>query len=288
MERQIRNYILLTKPTIMLLVLMGAGTALMLDGNMLSDPLRLAIFIFAVFMAGGSANALNQYFERNIDSRMSRTKDRRPLPLNLINPMAALLFSVVIGVSGVAILGIFFGWLTGSLALGTILFYSLVYTLWLKPHTDQNIVIGGIAGAMAPIGAWIASNGSLDITPCILFMIIFLWTPPHFWALAINYRDDYKEVGLPMSPVTRGTEATLKSILRFTLALVIISLTPLLVNSGWFYGVFAIILGLVYIYLAGKALLSRDDKSVRTLFRYSLIYLPSLFAALIVDHFLFS
>lgn len=270
----------------MFLVIIGGGTALILEGSLLSEPLRILYFFIGLFLTGGSANALNQYFERRIDSLMERTKRRRPLPLDRISPIQALLFSVSIGITGVVLLGLAFNWLTGMLALGTILFYSLFYTLWLKPRTDQNIVIGGIAGAMAPVGAWAAATGATGAVPWIIFLIIFLWTPPHFWALAIHYRDDYRKAGLPMYPLTRGTRTTLRHILYYTIALIPVTLAPLLFGAGWLYGIAAGLLGLQYLYKTFLTLPARSRLKPVALFKYSIIYLPALFAVLIIDHFI--
>jgi len=276
----------LTKPTIMLLVIMGGMTAVAIEGSLLNDPLKLSLFMLGLFLTGGSANALNQYFERHLDGRMSRTKNRRPLPLGYLSPLAALIFSVTIGLTGVVLLGWIFNWLTGMLSLATILFYSLFYTLYLKPRTDQNIVIGGIAGAMAPIGAWTAATGSISAIALIIFAIIFLWTPPHFWALAIFCRDDYRRVGLPMLPVVKGVRNTFRQIFYYTLILVAVSLLPLIFGAGIIYGAAAAGLGFHYIRLAWRALDKGDDSLARKLFFYSLLYLPGVFAALVVDHFM--
>jgi len=282
----IGSLIQLTKPTIMFLVVMGGGTALIIEGSLLYQPGKILLFFFGLFLTGGSANALNQYFERRIDSLMDRTRRRRPLPLNRISPAGALLFSVTIGIAGVILLGLAFNWLTGMLALGTIMFYSLFYTLWLKPRTDQNIVIGGIAGAMAPLGAWTAATGATAPIPWIIFLIIFLWTPPHFWALAIHCQNDYRKAGLPMYPLTRGEHTTMRHILYYTLALIPVSVTPIWFGAGWLYGLAAAILGAYYLY---KTYLTMDKNSgikPIDLFKYSIIYLPILFVALIIDHFI--
>ncbi len=280
------SLIQLTKPTIMFLVVMGGGTALILEGSLLHQPLKMLLFFTGLFLTGGSANALNQYFERRIDSLMDRTRKRRPLPLNRISPAGALAFSIAIGIAGVLLLGLAFNWLTGMLALGTILFYSLFYTLYLKPRTDQNIVIGGVAGAMAPIGAWAATTGTTAPIPWIIFLIIFLWTPPHFWALAIHCRNDYRKAGLPMYPLTRGEKTTMRHILYYTLALIPISLAPLWFGAGWFFGIAATLLGGLYLYKTFLAIGTNARLKPIELFKYSIVYLPVLFGALIIDHFI--
>ncbi len=275
----------LTKPTIMLLVVFTGATSLIIEGSMLAHPWKFLLVLAALYLTGGCANALNQYFEREIDSRMKRTYKRRPLPLGTLAPRPALIFSISIGVIGVLIFGFFFNWLTAMLSLGTILFYSLFYTLWLKPNTDQNIVIGGIAGAMAPVGAWTAATGHMDVVPWIMFLIIFLWTPPHFWALAMFCKDDYKKAQLPMLPVVRGDKATLRQILWYTITLCTVSLSLLAFGGGWLYLIVAAGLGYVFIKKAVALTRNHSDKLLRGLFGYSILYLFGLFTAMIVDGF---
>jgi protoheme IX farnesyltransferase len=281
----VRNLLQLTKPTIMFLVVLGGGTSLIIEGSLLREPLKILLFFLGLFLTGGSANALNQYFEREIDSKMERTRRRRPLPTERLSPTTALVFSVSIGVIGVALLGLVFNWLTGMLALGTIAFYSLFYTLYLKPRTDQNIVIGGIAGAMAPIGAWAAATGSISAIAWIIFLVIFLWTPPHFWSLAIHCRNDYEKAGLPMYPLTRGDDTTLRHSFYYTIALIAASLLPIMTGSGWLYVSVAVVLGIQYLYKTILAMKNNPIMKPIGLFKYSLIYLPVLFIALIIDHF---
>ncbi|MEW6413558.1 MAG: heme o synthase [Candidatus Zixiibacteriota bacterium] len=283
MKTTITGYIQLTKPSIMLLVLFTGATSLVIEGSLLSDPWRFFLVMVGLYLTGGSANALNQYFERDIDARMKRTYRRRPLPLGLISSRGALIFSVTIGVLGVLLFGYFFNLLTALLSLGTILFYSLFYTLWLKPNTDQNIVIGGIAGAMAPVGAWTAATGHMDIVPWILFAIVFFWTPPHFWALALFCKDDYIKAELPMMPVVRGETSTLKQIIWYTVVLFAVSLSLLAFGGGWFYLAVAVLLGVIFLRKAVQAFRVRSTGSMRSLFGYSIIYLFGVFTAIIID-----
>lgn len=267
------NFLKLTKPKIMLLVLAAGASALLIEGSMLGSPFKFVLFLFGLFLTGGCANALNQYFERDIDSKMIRTSSKRPLPLGTITPPQALAFSLIIGIAGFMLLVIAFNWLTGALSLATILFYALVYTLWLKPGTTQNIVIGGIAGAMAPVGAWAAATGSTAFMPWIIFLIIFFWTPPHFWALALCFKDDYRRTKLPMLPIVRGDKKTLDAILLYTFIAVAITMLPLFITFSWIYLVSALILGAIFIY---KSFLARRNKSrpfYWGLFKYSIIYL---------------
>jgi protoheme IX farnesyltransferase len=276
-------YLNLTKPTIMLLVIFTGSAALVLEGSFLLDPLRFLLVLVGLYLAGGSANALNQYFERSIDAQMSRTQRRRPLPLSQITPKSALVFSIAIGIAGVAIFAIFFNWLTAILALGTLLFYALYYTLWLKPRTFQNIVIGGIAGAMAPVGAWTAATGTMAWEPWILFAIIFFWTPPHFWALAMVCKDDYEKVGLPMLPVIKGEKVTLNYILYYTIVVVAVSLLLLVTSFSWMYLVASAILGYFFLQKAWYVRRHFEMGLMRKLFGYSIVYLLALFAVIIID-----
>jgi protoheme IX farnesyltransferase len=203
--------------------------------------------------------------------------------LRQLSPAAALGFSIAIGAAGVVLLAVVFNLLTAFLALGTILFYSLVYTLWLKPTTSQNIVIGGVAGAMAPVGAWTAATGSPALTSWLLFAIIFFWTPPHFWSLALKYREDYRHVSLPMLPVTHGVARTLDWIFAYTLVLFAVGLLPVLADFGWLYLAVVVSLGSILIRKVYDARKRRDIDTVWGVFRFSPIYLFGVFLALIAD-----
>ncbi len=267
----------------MLLVLFTGTAALILEGSLLNDPVKFILVLLGLYLTGGCANALNQYFERELDAKMSRTRNRRPLPTGKLSANQALVFSTTIGLFGVILFAYFFNWLTAALALGTILFYSLYYTLWLKPNTAQNIVIGGIAGAMAPVGAWAAATNSMDVTPWIMFLIIFLWTPPHFWALALYCKDDYRLSGLPMMPIVKGDDSTRLQILVYSMILVGVSLTLGLFGIGWIYLVTALVLGFLFIQKAYQLYRKKSDQKARTLFGFSLLYLFGLFAAMMIE-----
>ena len=283
---RLKSYLQLTKPTIMLLVLFTGATALVMEGSFLTQPLKFGLVLLGLYLTGGSANALNQYFEREIDARMSRTARRRPLPLHHLGPKEAFWFAVSIGAAGVILFAIAFNWLTALLSLATLLFYALFYTLWLKPNTWQNIVIGGAAGAMAPVGAWTAATGTMAVAPWLMFALVFLWTPPHFWALAMICKDDYVKAKLPMLPVVKGEEETIRQIIWYSVALIAVSLMLFAVGAHWLYFVAAVGLG---IWLMKKALEARRAKtmtSYRALFGYSIVYLFALFAAIIVDNLL--
>lgn len=277
------DYIQLTKPTIMLLVMFTGATALVAEGSMLSQPGKFTLIMAALYLTGGCANALNQYFEREIDAKMTRTANRRPLPTERIPASHALTFAILIGVIGVAIFAFFFNWLSAAMSVATILFYSLFYTLWLKPNTVQNIVIGGVAGAMAPVGAWAAATGGTAVLPWLMFLIVFLWTPPHFWALALFCKDDYVRAQLPMMPVVKGDLSTLRQIVAYSFIVVAASLIVIFYGGGWLYGTAAAILGAWFIIKSIDALRKQSEKTARGLFGYSIIYLFALFTAIIID-----
>ncbi len=282
----LRSYLQMTKPSIMLLVLVTGATALFIEGSMPTHPARMALFLLGLYLTGGSANSFNQYFERDIDARMMRTRRRRPLPLGKISAAEALLFSVTIGVIGILLLGFVFNWLTALLSLATILFYSLFYTLVLKPTTSQNIVIGGIAGAMAPVGAWTAATGGMALMPWFLFLIVFLWTPPHFWSLALCFQDDYRAAGYPMLPLVKGQVGTLRQILYYAVVLSLGSFLPVLAGAGWFYLTVAAFLGAGFMFKIMRAMRAMNHEAFWSIFKYSIVYLFALFFALVIDKFI--
>lgn len=271
----------------MLLVLITGGTALILEGSFLSQPIKFVVFLIGLYMTGGAANAFNQYFERDIDARMKRTMKRRPLPMGRISSREAAAFSIILGGTGVMLLAVTFNVLTAGLSLATLLFYSLFYTLYLKPNTPQNIVIGGIAGAMAPIGAWTAATGAVTWTPIILFLIVFFWTPPHFWSLALCYKDDYERARLPMMPVIRGEKSTFRQIQIYTIIVIATSFAYMFTGGGIFYGVSALLLGAGLIKSTINARKSLDKSALWKLFGFSIIYLFGLFLAMIGDKFVY-
>jgi protoheme IX farnesyltransferase len=252
---------------------------------MLAEPLKFLLVMVGLYLTGGCANALNQLFERDIDKLMQRTSKRRPLPTGRLTPRQAMIFSISIGIIGVTLFAWAFNWLTALLSLGTILFYSLVYTLLLKPNTAQNIVIGGAAGAMAPIGAWAAATGEMALVPWLMFLLVFLWTPPHFWALALFCKDDYVRTKLPMMPVVKGETSTLRQILWYSIGLVLISLVLALVGSWWFFLAVAMGLGIWLLKKTFDAIRHRTEQAYRSLFGCSIVYLFGLFSAIMIDVF---
>jgi len=290
--KKLNGYFLLMKPTIMMLVLLTGATSLVLEKSLLLRPLYFALVLLGLLLTGGSANAFNMYFERHIDAKMTRTRYRRPLPLGMVTPAEALVFATMAGIAGVVIFAIFFNIASALLALATILFYSFFYTLILKPSTPYNVVIGSAAGSMAPIIGWVAATGRIDIIPVILFSIVFFWSPPHFWALALFKQDDYKEVGLPMLPVVRGEGETRFQILVYSFWVVASSVLLLLAGAGPIYLVMAISSGGFLIYKSYRmhsiggnpsVTMAANNQMALGFFKYSILYLFIVFLAAMVD-----
>lgn len=279
-----RNYIELTKPRIVALVMVTALAGVVAERSLLADPLRLLVVLGAIMLTAGSANAFNQYFERDLDAQMERTRARRPLPLHRVAPGRALAFAIAIGVFSVVALERYGSPLAAWLAFGTIAFYGFFYTLWLKPRTVHNIVIGGAAGAMGPVIAWAAAAGHLALAPILMFLVIFLWTPPHFWALAICVQDDYRKVSIPMLPIVRGEPETYRQIELYTLVLVLVTLLMPFANAGGLVlAVTAFFLGAGFLVKAIRARRSPTVSAARGVFAYSIIYLFVLFLGMIAD-----
>ncbi len=281
--KDLSQYAKLAKPRIMLLVLLTGAAALVMEGSLLYSPVRFCLVLLGLLLSGGSANAFNMYFEREVDSLMSRTKDRRPLPLGIIKPRKALVFATVIGILGVLLFAVFFNLLSALMALGTIVFYSYFYTLFLKPRTRYNVVIGGAAGSMAPVIAWAAASGTIALQPLIMFAIIFLWTPPHFWSLALMAKKDYELVGYPMMPLAVGDKKTKRQIFVYSLALVAFSILLLFAGAGLVYALAVAVAGALFIYKAASLLATNSSFSPRAMFAYSIIYLLAVFMAVIAD-----
>jgi protoheme IX farnesyltransferase len=281
----IGGYIALTKPRIIeLLLITTVPTMVVAEGGWPSLSLILITLVGGSLAAGG-ANAINMYIDRDIDALMERTKTR-PLVTGLIKPRSALVFALVLEIAAFAILWAGANLLSGILAISATLFYVFVYSLWLKRTSKQNIVIGGAAGAVPVLVGWAAVTNSLGWTPWLLFLLIFLWTPPHFWALAIKHSDDYRAAGVPMLPVVETHEKVIASMIRYTIALTICSLAVIPVGGmGWVYGVSAGVLGVAFLW--GTIALGRNTSpsaSMR-LFSFSISYISLLFVALTVDVF---
>jgi protoheme IX farnesyltransferase len=281
-----RDFLELTKPKVSLLIVFTAIVGMVLASPGMV-PLPALIFgTLGIAMASGSAAAFNHVVDRRIDEQMARTR-RRPLPTGHLSIGQALLFATLLGAGSMAVLWPAVGGLTAILTFSSLIGYAIVYTMWLKRATPQNIVIGGAAGAAPPVLGWAAVTNTIDPHALLLFLIIFTWTPPHFWALAIARRDDYAKVGIPMLPVTHGIPYTRLQIVLYTILLVLSTLLPVLTRmSGLLYLVVAIALNARFLYFVFALHRGVDpDLPMRT-FRFSINYLMLLFAALIVDHYL--
>ena len=281
----IGGYVALTKPRIIeLLLITTVPTMVVAEGGWPGLGLVLVTLAGGTLAAGG-ANAINMYIDRDIDALMERTKTR-PLVTGLISPRNALVFAVTLEVIAFAVLWAGANLLSGLLALSATFFYVFVYSLWLKRTSKQNIVIGGAAGAVPVLVGWAAVTNGLGWTPWLLFLLIFLWTPPHFWALAIKHREDYQAAGVPMLPVVETREKVIRSMILYTIALIACSLVVIPVaDMGWVYGVSAGILGAAFLW--GTIALGRADTASASmkLFSFSITYISVLFVALTVDVF---
>lgn len=256
---------------------------MVVEGSLLQSPFKFFLVLVSITLCAGSANALNMYVDRDIDQIMQRTRRKRPLPLKQISPLNALWFGIILGAVSTGILIAVSSFLAALIGVATILFYVCVYTLYLKRRTPYNIVIGGAAGATAPLMGWAAASGEISNLAWLLFFIIFMWTPPHFWALALVIKDDYKEAKVPMLPVVAGDKRTRIEIFIYSLLLIPLTLLPILIQAGGTtYLVGSVLLGLAFIYLAFDLLKKKTDRSAYMLFGYSIVYLLILFTLLMV------
>ena len=281
-ESGLRDFWRLFKPNVMQLVVFTSAVAIYLAPGHVHPILGFTALMCIALGAGASA-AINNAFDVDIDQRMARTR-LRPTASGRIEPAEALAVGMTLAIIGVMVMGLALNWLAAALLAFTIAFYVLIYTMWLKRRTPQNIVIGGAAGALPPVVAWAAVSGSVSLLPILLFLIIFLWTPPHFWALALYRTGDYDRVSVPMLPVVAGRRSTLNHILIYTVVLVAVSLVPVaLGQAGIVYALAAIGLGGAFVAYAYR--LWRQDRDLLAMrtFRYSIIYLFALFTALAVD-----
>lgn len=285
--QKVRALIQLTKPRIILLFALTGLTAMIVEGTLLTHPLQMWMVCLGIALTGGSANAFNQYLDRDIDSVMERTRQKRPLPNGSLSPNAALLFASVTGALATFILYAFGGALAAGLGVATIFYYVVIYTMWLKRTTPYNIVIGGAAGASAPLIGWAAATGHISFDALVMFLIIFMWTPPHFWALSLCLKDEYAKASVPMLPVVAGVEETKQQIFLYTLALIPLTLVPFITGAvGTFYFLSAVILGGIFIKLSWGVLKANAEqlrsRSWRT-FGFSILYLLVLFLFMIAD-----
>lgn len=280
------DFIALMKPRVMSLVIFTALTGLVLAPGTL-HPALAVIALLCIAVGAGASGALNMWYDADIDARMQRTA-ARPIPRGRVTAEEALTFGFILSIGSVLTLGLIVNWVAGALLALTIAFYIFVYTMWLKRRTPQNIVIGGAAGAFPPMIGWAAVTGSVSLESILLFLIIFMWTPPHFWALALYRCRDYERVGVPMLPVVAGRLETRRQIVIYSALLVPLAVLPALMGfAGAFYGATAILLGAVFMALALGIWSAEDDRKVdhiaRHLFRFSIFYLFMLFAALLIE-----
>ncbi|MEY4502124.1 MAG: hypothetical protein RIS52_2014 [Pseudomonadota bacterium] len=282
-----RDFVALTKPRVMSLVVFTGLCGLIAAQTKM--PLVLAFTaILCIALGAGAAGALNQWYEADIDALMKRTQGR-PLPAGRMNRQSALHFGVGLSFFSVLLLGVATNWLAAGILAVSILFYVLIYTVWLKRRTPQNIVIGGAAGAFPPLIGWAAATGSIAPLPLLLFLLVFLWTPPHFWALALFIESDYAKAGVPMMPVVAGERSTRKQVFLYTVPMVVCAITPWVMNlTGAIYGFTAAIFSALFLILAARVAqrtTQADDamKPEKALFKFSILYLFVLFAALAAD-----
>jgi protoheme IX farnesyltransferase len=279
-----RDFLALTKPRVMSLVVFTALCGLLVAPVHLPFILGFTA-ILTIALAAGASGALNQWWEADVDAKMKRTA-KRPLPGGRMDKQSALHFGVGLGAFAVLTMGLALNWLAAAILAFSIFFYAVIYTVWLKPRTPQNIVIGGAAGAFPPLIGWVAATGHIETLPVLLFLLIFFWTPPHFWALALFMEADYEAAGIPMLPNVAGEAATRRQIVLYTLPMAICALAPPVMGlAGTIYAGVAVVLTCVFFLLALRVW-RRAPNAERTLFKYSILYLFALFAALVLDKLL--
>ena len=279
---QVSDFVALLKPRVMSLVVF-TGLVGMFLAPVSVHPLIAAIGVLCIAVGAGAAGCINMWYERDVDALMSRTMNR-PLPAGRVDPGAALGFGVSLAVGSVVLMYLAANVAAAALLALTIGFYVFVYTMWLKRRTPQNIVIGGAAGAFPPMIGWAVATGSVSLLPLILFAIIFMWTPPHFWALALYRAGDYAKAGIPMLPVVAGKPTTRRQIVLYSVLLVPLTLTPWMLHlAGAVYGIGTAALGAVFLGLAVLVWFDDGERFARRLFGFSILYLFLLFALLVVD-----
>ncbi|MBA3685171.1 MAG: protoheme IX farnesyltransferase [Planctomycetes bacterium] len=290
--RLLHDLLVLTKYRITAMAIFTGYAAIAVEGTHLCHWEMIWPCLIALFCTGGAANTLNQIFERDKDAVMNRTKQRRPLPAGRISVASAYAFAAVQMVAAVLILALYYdSWLAAGLAVFTVVYYSFFYTLYLKPRHYLNIVIGGVPGSMGPLIAWAAMTGTLDWAPWAMFAIIFLWTPPHVWALAIKLREDYARAGIPMLPVVKGVDETTRQIFLYTIVMVIgtialpwgVSLVEPAFARSAYYGAFAVVLGAVFLAWTAVLWKRRPVMPTMPLFRFSIVYIGALFLGMVLD-----
>lgn len=279
-EARVSDFIALLKPRVMsLVVFTGFAGMWIAPGLNQTHPFLATVAIFCLAIGAGAAGAINMWYDRDIDSVMNRTK-QRPIPAGRINPDEGLAFAVILSLAAVMTMGLALNWMAAGLLAFASFFYVFIYTMWLKRSTPQNIVIGGAAGAFPPMIGWAAITGDISLYPIILFLIIFFWTPPHFWALSLFSNEDYKRAKIPMLPVVSGVKTTKIQMLVYTLILLPITLSPYFMGfAGLHYALVAGALGLFFIFTALRVLMNNDLRHARAMFSYSVFYLFALFLA---------
>ena len=284
-KTSLRDYLELTKPKVVALMILTSiiGMFLSVPGMVPIDVLILGNV--GIALCAGAAAVINHVVDRKIDLKMSRTLNR-PVAKGRVSPYQALLFSTILGLIGMAILLVYINSLTAWLTLASLFGYAVLYTSYLKRATPQNIVIGGLAGAVPPLLGWTAVTGEVHGHALLLVLIIFAWTPPHFWALAVHRKDEYAKAEIPMLPVTHGEKYTKISILLYTVLMILVTLLPFAVGmSGWLYILGALILGAGFLYWAITMMLGRNPNAGMDTFKYSIVYLMALFIIMLVDHY---
>ena len=282
-----RDFFALTKPRVMSLVVFTGLCGLLAAPGPIHPVIGFTAVLCIAIGAGGAA-ALNMWWEADLDAGMKRTA-RRPLPAGRLRPIDARDFGIALSAASVGVMGVAVNWLAASILAVSIVYYAVIYTIWLKPRTPQNIVIGGGAGAFPPLIGWVAVTGDITLMPVLLFAIIFMWTPPHFWALALFVQSDYAKVGIPMLPVVAGQAATRRQILIYAVILFAVSLAPWWIGgTGAIYGVAALALSALFLAFTLPVAFRRSGEGdtmrpEKRLFGYSVIYLFALFAALVAD-----
>lgn len=284
---EVKDYLALLKPRVMALVVFsGLAGIIAASGNL--HPILAGIALLCIATGCGGAAAINMWYERDRDALMTRTR-KRPLVQGRIDPNEAISFAILLNVASVTVMGLALNWLAAALLAIAILFYVFIYTIWLKPRTAQNIVIGGAAGAFPPLIGWASVNGDISLASLSLFLLIFLWTPPHFWSLSLYRCEDYRRANIPMLPVTAGKTITKINILLYTIALFPAALLPTYLGiAGELYATAAIILGTLFIILAIAVCQDKTHKHAKRMFAFSIIYLFALFATLMLDNLIYA
>ena len=277
------DFLVLLKPRVMsLVVFTGAVGVLVAPGNL--HPVLALVAILCIAVGAGASGCINMWYERDVDAVMRRTRNR-PIPAGRMAPRTALEFGVTLAVGSVAFMGLTVNWTAAGLLALAIAFYVFVYTIWLKRRTPHNIVIGGAAGAFPPMIGWAAVTGDVSMASIVLFAIIFFWTPPHFWSLALYRAGDYEKAGIPMLPVVSGAAVTRRQILLYAVLMLPLTMLPWAMGfAGIVYGVGAALLGMAFIWGALRIVIDKTDQAARWMFRFSILYLALIFGLLVVDN----